>query len=119
MSEDFNACAKAQLLTYVPMALKKQLKKHDKVIGQNTKITRDEELDVVASMKATLEQQKAAKAIISHVEALIKLARLVIDDSAINETPEESKQELLDIIKEAQERVTLNRKSISNDAANN
>lgn len=106
MSEDFNSCAKAQLLTYVPMALKKIITKHEKIIS----------IKDMSDMKAKVEEAKAAKAILSHLEALIKLARLVIDDDSISETSGESKQELLDIIKEAQERVNENRESILNDA---
>ena len=119
MSEDFNACVKSQLLTYVPMALKKQLQKHDKVIGQNTQIeAKDKALDVTATMKATLEQQKAAKAVVAHIETLVKLARLVVDDAIVDAASEENKQELLDIIEEAQTRVSLNRELISGEVSN-
>ncbi|MAZ75696.1 MAG: hypothetical protein CMH31_00155 [Micavibrio sp.] len=118
MSEDFNACAKAQLVRYLPKAIRSVLHKHTKITTIDTHVFREKEknLDKTATMKLTIEQQKAGKSVISHLEALIKLARIVIDDAAINETPEESKKELLDMIKEAQERVSINRQGGQSDA---
>jgi len=110
MSEDFNACVKAQLLTYLPMAFETVLQKHEDVITQDCTI-RDKAgaVDVPATMKATYEQQKTAKAVIAHLEALIKLARMVIDDTDINETADDDKQRLIDIIHKAQERINMTR----------
>lgn len=99
MSEDFNACVKAQLVTYLPDAFRKVLVKHEKIVAIND----------MSDMKLTVEEQKAAKAVIVHLEALIKLAQLILTDEVINDTSEESKRELLDIIQEAQERVNINR----------
>ena len=110
MSEDFNACVKAQLLTYLPMAFETVLQKHEDIITQDcTVMNTDGVIDVPATMKVTYEQQKTAKAVIAHLEALIKLARMVIDDTDINETSEDDKKKLIDIIQKAQERINLTR----------
>lgn len=115
MSEDFNACVKAQLLAYLPMAFETVLQKHEDIITQDCSVmdksTPEEKgsINVPATMKATYEQQKTAKAVVAHLEALIKLARMVIDDTDINETSDDDKQKLIDIIRKAQERINLTR----------
>lgn len=114
MSEDFNDCAKAQLVRYLPNAIRGALDKHTKITMIDTHVFEEEKnnLDKTATMKLTVEQQKAAKAVIAHLEALIKLARIFVADDS-GSTSEESREEILKMIEEAQERVNLNRESIS------
>ncbi|MEM9470069.1 MAG: hypothetical protein AAF988_07880 [Pseudomonadota bacterium] len=111
MPEKMNASVKAQLVTYLPEALRKVLTKHEKLVRKDMTITNDagQNINQSATMKATIEQQKAAKAVLVHIEEIIKLARLILRDDTLNATPETSKEELSKIIDEAQARVTQNR----------
>jgi len=110
MSEDFNACVKAQLLTYLPRAFEVVLNKHEEIITQDLSV-KDAEVasDVSKAMKLSLEQQKAAKAVVSHLEALIKLAKMAMEDAGNQQAKPEDKKRLMEIIQQAQERVQANR----------
>lgn len=116
MSEDFNACAKSQLASYLPTAIQTALDKHKKITMIDTHVFKGEEksLDKTATMKLTVEQQKAAKAVIVHLETLIKLARSFVEEEE-GDTPAENRAELLDMIKEAQERVNQSRAMLGAD----
>lgn len=116
MSEDFHDCAKTQLSSYLPGAIRCALDKHTKITMIDTHVFKGEKksLDKTATMKLTVEQQKAAKAVITHLESLIKLARFFVEEEE-GDTPAENREELLGMIKEAQERVNKSRAMLGAD----
>lgn len=122
MSEEFNAQVKEQLRRHVLKALKSELNKHEKTMNVEAFVHDSSDggkMKKIESMKNTFEQQRAGKAIVSHIESLIKLGRIALDEKEQVSSDDMSKQELLAMIEKAQASIIQTRSEIEDNIESN